>query len=141
MERKARPGPAKDVTEYIASAPARARAHLRKLRKDIKKAAPEAVESISYRVPVYKLEGMLVGFAAFREHYSFFVMSPAAMAAFGDELKGYEVSKATIRVPLERPLPSSLVNRIVRARVRENEMRAREREERKRSRSKARTRR
>ncbi len=131
MESKARPAPAKDVDAYIAAAPASMRAPMRKLRRVIKAAAPKATEAISYRVPVYMYEGMLVGFAAFKEHYSFFVMSPLVMKQFAKELEGYSVSVATVRVPADDPLPDGLVKKLVKTRVKENEERARKRAEKK----------
>jgi uncharacterized protein YdhG (YjbR/CyaY superfamily) len=78
---------AKDVDEYLANVPDDARPGLEKLRKAIKVAAPKATEGISYRIPIYKHLGMLVGFAAFKNHCSFFVMSPGVMKAHREEPK------------------------------------------------------
>jgi uncharacterized protein YdhG (YjbR/CyaY superfamily) len=115
--------PAKDVDGYLAAVSAEARAALEKLRKTIRAAAPKATETISYRIPVFKYQGPLVGFAAFKKHCSFFPMSPAVMAAHRRELQGYETSKGTIRFAADKPLPATLVRKMVRARVRENEAR------------------
>lgn len=115
---------AKDVDEYLAALPPKPRAALTKLRKLIKAAAPKAEEVISYRVPAYKHQGMLVGFAAFTDHCSFFVMSPALMTKLKEELKPYELSTGTIRFAHDEPLPGALVKKIVKARLEENEQHA-----------------
>jgi uncharacterized protein YdhG (YjbR/CyaY superfamily) len=126
--KKVKPGttPA-TVDEYLAAVPKEARATLEKIRKAIKAAAPNAVEVISYQMPMYKHHGMLVGFAAFKDHCSFF---PGAnpVATFKDELKAYKTSKGTIRFPIGKPLPAALVKKLVKARVAENEKRASEKE-------------
>ena len=110
------------VDDYLATLPADARATLEKLRKTIKAAAPKATEGISYQMPMFKHHGMLVGFAAFKDHCSFF---PGAkpVATFKDELKDYKTSKGTIRFPIGKPLPAALVKKIVKARIEENETR------------------
>lgn len=112
----------KDVDEYLADVPDIPRATLEKLRKTIKAVAPKATEGISYRIPVYKHLGMLVGLAAFKNHCSFFVMSYAVLKAHREELKQYDLDKGTIRFPLDKPLPAALVRKIVKARVAENEV-------------------
>jgi uncharacterized protein YdhG (YjbR/CyaY superfamily) len=111
------------VAEYLAALPTDARAALGKLRKTIKAAAPAATEGISYQVPVFKLDGKpLVGFGAATAHCTFFVMSTsAAMRAHLAELKGYEVGGGSIRFPASKPLPATLVTRLVRARIAENQ--------------------
>jgi uncharacterized protein YdhG (YjbR/CyaY superfamily) len=125
--KKVKPGaaPANTVDGYLAALPEEARATLEKIRKAIKAAAPEATEVISYQIPMYKHLGMLVGFAAFKDHCSFF---PGAkpVATYKDELKAYETSKGTIRFPIGKPLPAALVKRLVKARIAENEKRASE---------------
>ena len=117
--------PLKTVDAYLAALPEEARATLEKIRKAIKAAAPKATEVISYQIPMYKQHGMLVGFAAFKDHCSFF---PGAkpVATYKDELKAYETSKGTIRFPIGKPLPVALVKRLVKARIAENEKRASE---------------
>ena len=119
----ARSAPAKDVDEYLAGVPKEARATLEKLRKTIKAAAPMASESISYQMPMYKHHGMLIGFAAFKDHCSLFPGS-AVMDAHKEELKRYDTSKGTIRFPANKPLPAALVKKLVKARIAENEARA-----------------
>jgi uncharacterized protein YdhG (YjbR/CyaY superfamily) len=112
--------PAKDVDEYLAGVPKEARATLEKLRKTIKATAPKATEVISYQIPMYKHHGMLLGFAAFKDHCSFFV-GPAVMNAHKEELKRYDTSKGTIRFPAGNPLPATLVKKLVKARIEQNE--------------------
>jgi Uncharacterized conserved protein len=115
--------PAKNVDEYLAGVPKEARATLEKLRRTIKAAAPMASEGISYQMPMYKHHGMVVGFAAFKNHCSIFP-GAAVMDAFREELKPYDTSKGTIRFPVDKPLPTTLVKKLVRARIKENEARA-----------------
>jgi uncharacterized protein YdhG (YjbR/CyaY superfamily) len=116
---------AKDVESYLAATPPVMRIALERLRQTIKAAAPQATEAISYHIPTYKQNGPLVGFAAFKEHCSFFVMSPSVMKAHKDELRAYGTSKGTIRFPAEKPLPTALVKKLVKARIEENEGRKR----------------
>ena len=112
---------AKEVDEYLAKLPEEARTALEKLRKTIKAAAPEATETISYGMPAFKLHGSLGGFAAFKNHCSFFPMSPAVMDAHRKELEPYDTSKGTIRFPADKPLPAALVRQLVKARMAESE--------------------
>lgn len=119
----AKSAPARDVDEYLAGVPKEARAALEKLRKTIKAAAPMASEGISYQMPMYKYHGMVVGFAAFKDHCSLFPGS-AVMEAHKEELKRYNTSKGTIRFPASKPLPAALVKKLVKARIAENEARA-----------------
>lgn len=131
--KKVKPGatPAKTVDGYLAALPAEARATLENLRKTIKAAAPKATEVISYQMPMFKHHGMLVGFAAFKNHCSFF---PGAepIATHKDELKAYETSKGTIRFPIGKPLPAALVKKLVKTRIAENEAAFIEKEKKKR---------
>jgi uncharacterized protein YdhG (YjbR/CyaY superfamily) len=113
--------PAKDINEYLAVLPEETRNTLEKLRTLIKNIAPQAVEKISYQVPTFYYLGPLVGFAAFKNHCSFFVMSHKVMDLFKEELKPYDKSTATIRFPADKPLPESLVENIIQARITENE--------------------
>ena len=113
--------PAKDIDAYLAKVPAEARATLEKLRRTIQAAAPKATEKISYGIPVFYHHGMLVGFAAFKEHCSLFPMSMAVIRAHKRELEPYETSKGTIRFPHDKSLPATLVKKLVKARVKENE--------------------
>ena len=121
---KTKPTTAKTVDEYLAAVPADARASLEKLRKMIRAAAPKAEELISYQIPMYEHHGMLVGFAAFKNHCSFFV-GTKNIETFKDELKSYGTSKGTIRFPVDKPLPAALVKKMVKAHIAENEARSR----------------
>jgi len=114
----------KTVAAYLAALPKDSRAALQKLRGSIKAAAPEAIEGISYGMPAFKHKGQLVYYAAFKDHCSFFPASTAVMRRFAAELKGYDTTgKGTIRFPALKPLPTTLVKRMVRARIAENEAR------------------
>ena len=110
----------KTVDEYLAALPEDSRATLEKIRKMIKAAAPRATEGISYQMPMYKQHGMVIGFAAFKNHCSIFP-GAKAVATHKDELKGYETSKGTIRFPIGKPLPAGLVKKLVKESVLENE--------------------
>lgn len=113
------------VTEYLRAVPAKPRAVLQKLRKTIKAAAPGAVEVISYGMPAFKQGRMLVYYAAFKDHCSLYPASKAVIAAHKSELKGYESSgKGTIRFTVDKPLPATLVKKLVKARIKENEARS-----------------
>ena len=118
---------ARDVDDCLAAIPAKPRATLQKLRKTIRVAAPKAVETISYGIPSYRYLGLLVGFAAFKDHCSFYVMSPSVMEAHRDELKQYDTAKGTIRFPIDKPPPITLVKKLVKARINENEAMVRKR--------------
>ena len=107
------------IAAYIASQDKPKRAALQKLRKDIRAAAPEAVECISYGIPAFRLDGkMIVAFGASAKHCSFY---PGAhpVNTFSKELAKYTTSKGTIRFPAEEPLPTGLVRKLVKARVAE----------------------
>ena len=112
---------AETVDEYLAAVPEDARKALEKLRKTIRAAAPKAAEVISYQIPAYKHHGLLVGFAASREHLTFHLMSTSLMRARAAELKQYKTGKASIQFAAGKPLPSALVTSLVKARIAENE--------------------
>jgi uncharacterized protein YdhG (YjbR/CyaY superfamily) len=113
-----------EVDDYLADVPSEARATLEKLRQTIKAVVPRAVEVISYQIPTFKLDGrMLVSYAAFKNHCSFFP-GAAPIKAHEDELKSYQTSKGTIRFATGKPLPPALVKKLVRTRIKENEARA-----------------
>jgi uncharacterized protein YdhG (YjbR/CyaY superfamily) len=117
-------GGASEVDEYLAAVPEPARTTLNKLRAAIRSAVPpETTEGISYRIPTFKYKGPLLGFAAFSDHCSLFVMDPSVMAILEDELKTFPTSKGTIRFPLDKPPSSALVKKLVKARVAQNENR------------------
>jgi uncharacterized protein YdhG (YjbR/CyaY superfamily) len=112
-----RKGTPKTVDRYLAGVPQPARSTLNKMRAAIRAAAPrEATEIISYGIPAFKHSGVLVWYAAFSDHCSLFPTS-AVIAAFKNELKGFTTSKGTIQFPTDKPLPTALVKKLVKARV------------------------
>lgn len=118
------PGKAADVEAYLAACPEPHRTTLIRIREMIRAAAPkEATEVISYGMPAFRYKGGLVGYAAFKEHCSFFPMSGRLVEEFADELKPYKTSKGTIQFPVDKPLPAALVRRMVKARIAQNEAR------------------
>ncbi len=107
----------RSVDEYLASIPEPARGTLGKIRAAIRSAAlPEAVETISYRMPAIRYKGVLVWYAAFAGHCSLFPTA-SIVEAFKHELGDFQVSKGTIQFTADRPLPTGLVKRLVKARV------------------------
>ncbi len=107
----------RSVDEYLAGIPEPARSTLGKIRTAIRSAAPrEAVETISYRIPAIKYKGVLVWYAAFARHCSLFPTA-SIVEAFKHELGDFQVSKGTIQFPTDKPLPTELVKRLVKARV------------------------
>jgi len=115
----------KSIDEYLAGVPEPARSTLNNIRAAIRSALPpEAIETISYRIPAFKYKGILLWFAAFPDHCSLFPKA-STIEAFKDELKGYSTSKGTIRFPVDQPLPATLVEKIVKARVAQNEKKKR----------------
>lgn len=113
--------PSKTVDEYLAKVPEPAASTLKHIRKVIQSVVPkETTEGISYGIPMFKFHGMLVGYAAFKEHCSLFPTGSGVLDQFAKELAGHRTSKGTIQFPPDKPLPDALIKKIVRARVREN---------------------
>ena len=110
----------KDVAAYIAGAPKEVRGKLKELRATIRKMAPDAEERISYGMPYYGYKGRVAYFAAFKKHIGLYVPSPVT-EEHKKELKDYETAKATIRFPIEKPLPIALVKKLIKARMKKNE--------------------
>lgn len=108
-----------DIDEYIASFPENIQKLLEQIRSIIQKAAPEAIETISYAMPTFKLNGILVHFAAFQNHIGFYAL-PSGNEAFQKELSAYKTGKGSIQFPLNEPLPEALITEIVKFRVQEN---------------------
>jgi uncharacterized protein YdhG (YjbR/CyaY superfamily) len=111
------------IDEYIAGYPREVQAILRKIRVTIKKAAPGAQETISYQIPTFKLNGVLISFAAFSQHIGLYP-APAGSESFNRRLAAYRSSKSTVKFPLDKPVPYSLVTQIVRLRVKANREKA-----------------
>jgi uncharacterized protein YdhG (YjbR/CyaY superfamily) len=108
------------VDDYIAAQPMPARSVLERVRATIRKALPGATEGISYQIPVYKLDGIMVlYFAGFQHHYSVYPATPRVVAALEKELAGFLHSKATIRFSLVEAIPTRLISRIAKLRAAE----------------------
>ena len=112
--------PFKTIDEYIRTFPKDVQTILEKMRKTIREAAPGAVETISYQMPTFKLNGRgLVYFAAFKNHIGFYPI-PSGVEAFEKELSPYKQGKGSVQFPIDQPVPYDLVKRIVTFRVNEN---------------------
>jgi uncharacterized protein YdhG (YjbR/CyaY superfamily) len=109
----------KDFNDYSDRFPKDVQQRLQKLRLTVKKAAPQAKEKISYGIPAFTLNGMLVWFAAFKNHIGFYPRT-SAIAAFKKELSAYKGAKGSVQFPFDKPLPLPLISRIVKFRVKEN---------------------
>ena len=111
----------KTFDEYLAALTKDKRDALQKLRKTIRAAAPGAEEYIGYGLAGFKFNGRpLVYFGAWEKHCALYAASPSVQKKFQKELKGFEVSKGTIRFTTEKPLPVTLVKKLVKARIAEN---------------------
>ncbi|MDP2038262.1 MAG: DUF1801 domain-containing protein [Ignavibacteria bacterium] len=108
-----------NIDEYILSFPKDVQAMLESLRQTIRKAAPKAEEVISYQMPAFKQNGVLVYFAAFKNHIGFYPTS-SGIAAFKEEISKYKNSKGAVQFPIDKKLPLGLVTKIVKYRVKEN---------------------
>jgi len=107
------------IDEYISGFPKDIQEHLEQIRATIRDAAPEAEEVISYQMPAFKCHGILVYFAAFKNHIGFFPTA-SGIAAFRKELTAYAGSKGTVRFPFGKELPLELISKIVKFRVEED---------------------
>ncbi|MCX6333011.1 MAG: DUF1801 domain-containing protein [Bacteroidia bacterium] len=108
-----------NIDEYISGFPEPVQKRLKDIRAAIKKAAPEAREKISYQMPSFTMDGVLVYFAAHSNHIGFYPLT-TGIEAFKEELSGYQTSKGTIQFPHNKPLPLSLITKIVKFRAVEN---------------------
>jgi uncharacterized protein YdhG (YjbR/CyaY superfamily) len=113
----------KTVQEYISAQSAPAKTMLQQMRSTIKEAAPGAEEVISYNMPAFKLNGMLVWYAAFKNHIGFYPR-PSGLDAFKKEIAVYKRTKGAVQFPMDQPLPLALVTKIVKYRVKENKAEA-----------------
>lgn len=108
--------PPRDIDAYIAGFPKDVQKILEKIRVTIKKAAPDAGETIKYQMPTFTLNGNLVHFGAFKKHIGLYPV-PRGIRPFKDELSDYAGDKSTVRFPLDKPMPFDLISRIVKFRV------------------------
>lgn len=114
----------KNIDEYIGGFPDEVQSILEKIRMAIRKAAPDAEETISYQIPTFTLTGRyLIYFAAYKKHIGLYP-APRGVEKFKNELARYEGGKGTVRFPLDKPIPFGLISRIVKFRIKENEDRA-----------------
>jgi uncharacterized protein YdhG (YjbR/CyaY superfamily) len=109
----------KTIDEFISSFPAETQAILEKVRSTIKKAAPDAKETINYGIPTFTFHGNLVHFSAFKSHIGFYP-TPSGIEAFRKELSSYEHAKGSVKFPIDEPIPYDLITEIVKFRVKEN---------------------
>ncbi|MES1218685.1 MAG: DUF1801 domain-containing protein [Bacteroidota bacterium] len=109
----------KSVDDYISVFPVSTRSFLKEMRKTIKEAAPDAEEVISYNMPAFKQNGMLVFYAGYNEHIGFYP-TPGGLIAFKDEIAKYKSSKGAVQFPLDKPLPLALISKMVKFRVKQN---------------------
>ena len=117
------PPPAKEIDKYIQGFPGDVQEILQAIRMTIRKAAPEAEETIKYGMPTFTLEGNLVHFAAYKKHIGFYP-APSGIENFKDELSAYASAKGSVQFPLDRPIPYDLISKITAFRVVENLERA-----------------
>ena len=114
-----------DVDAYLRKVPEPARTTLEKIRATIRSVVPpETTEALSYGMPAFRYKGALVAYAAFKNHCSFFPMQASMIDEMRDELKNYRTAKGTLQFPLDKPLPATLVKRLVKARIAENTRKA-----------------
>ena len=110
----------KSVDEYINSRPEAERGVLEQVRAAIRKTLPKAEETISYQMPAYRLNGrVVIYFAGWQKHFSLYPATGGLVPAFKKELANYEISKGTIRCPLDKRVPVGLIGRIAKFRAKE----------------------
>jgi len=114
----------KNINEYIVGFPKDVQEILEKIRMTIKKAAPSAEETISYKMPTFNLKGQyLIYFAAYKKHIGLYPV-PTGDEAFNEEVAKYQAGKGTLQFPLDEPIPYKLISKIVKVRVKENTAKA-----------------
>ncbi len=114
---------ATSIDDYIATFPQHTRELLEQVREAVRKAAPEAEEVISYQMPAFKQHGVLVYFAGYKNHIGFYPTN-TGIAAFAKELSVYKGAKGSVQFPLDKPLPLSLIAKMVKFRVKEDKEKA-----------------
>ncbi|MFH6946349.1 iron chaperone [Flavobacterium sp. FlaQc-50] len=107
------------INEYIGSFPNDVQEILEKIRMTIQKAAPDAKEKISYSMPAFDQNGIVVYFAAFKNHIGLYAL-PSGHETFKEELSKYKSGKGSVQFPLNEPMPFALITKIVKFRVKEN---------------------
>jgi len=112
-----------DIDAYISDFPESTQKLLQEVRSIVKQAAPLAAEVISYGMPAFRQDGMLVYFAAFKNHIGFYPI-PSGIAAFKEDLSAFKCTKGSVHFPLDKPLPAELITRIVTFRLSENRQKA-----------------
>lgn len=112
-----KPNDTEGVNKYIANLPLEQQIALERVRQIIKTTVPEAVEFISYKMPAYHFHGMIGGFAAFKNHCSFFPWNAKTIEDFAAELKDFKTSAGTIQFTPDKPIPEELLQKILRYRV------------------------
>jgi len=108
--------PPKNIDDYIAGFPVEVQEILEKIRSTIRKAAPDAKETINYGIPTFTLNGNLISFAAYKNHIGVYP-APRDVPEFKNELAAYKGNKSTLQLPLDKPIPVDLINRIVKYQV------------------------
>ncbi len=121
MKKQNKTTPPKNVDEYLQSLPNEERIVLEKVRKHILTTAPKAEEVISYQIPLYKYLGHLIGFAAFKEHCSLFIVNKSILKIFEKELEQFHTTGTTIHFTPKKPLPVTLIKNIIKERMKQNE--------------------
>ena len=108
------------VDDYLAAQPSEAREILSRVRDTIRKAIPKAEETISYRIPTYRLgRAPVIYFAGWKEHFSIYPATKTMLADLGDDLAGYKIAKGTIRFEFADAVPLRLISRIAKHRANE----------------------
>lgn len=111
---------AAEIDEYLRAVDEPKRKTLQSLRRTILEIVPDAEEGISYRVPAFRIRGkVLAGFAAFKDHLSYLPFSGSVLGQLGDELREYTMTKSALHFPVDRPLPKSLVEKLIAVRLEE----------------------
>ncbi len=124
-EMKPKPKVPNDIDDYIAKFPSDVQAILKEIRTTIRKAAPDAQETISYHIPAFMLHGQLVYFAAFKKHIGFYPPVTGGDQQFKKAIAVYAGPKGNLQFPLDEPIPYALIAKIVKLRVKENSAKAR----------------